>query len=119
MASSQLNPALSDLVQRVLAGVLWAMPRLITLVGNRALEATAIMRELTPQTGRAHVIGITGAPGSGKSTLTNELIKEFRRRGRSVGVVAVDPTSTLTGGAVLGDRIRMLENYQDAEVFIR
>src|SRR6478672_6607127 len=90
MVSPQTNPALLDLARRGLAG-------------ER----------------RAHVIGITGAPGSGKSTLTNELIKAYRQQGKSVGVVAVDPTSTLTGGAVLGDRIRMLENYQDSGVFIR
>ena len=119
MDSTQSNPALLDLARRGLAGERRAIARLITLMENRAPEAPALLRELTPHTGRAHVIGITGAPGSGKSTLTNELIKEYRRQGKTVGVVAVDPTSTLTGGAVLGDRIRMLENYQDAGVFIR
>lgn len=119
MTTSQIDPALLDLARRGLAGERRAIARLITIVENRSPTAAALMRELTPHTGQAHVIGITGAPGSGKSTLTNELIKEYRRQGKSVGVVAVDPTSTLTGGAVLGDRIRMLENYQDAGVFIR
>ncbi len=119
MASPQTNPVLLDLARRGLAGERRAIARLITLMENRAPEAATLMHELTPHTGQAHVIGITGAPGSGKSTLTNELIKEYRRQGKSVGVVAIDPTSTLTGGAVLGDRIRMLENYQDSGVFIR
>jgi LAO/AO transport system kinase len=119
MSVTPISQAAAELVERGLAGERRAMSRLITLVENRTPEAAMLMRAITPHTGRAHVIGITGAPGSGKSTLTNELIKEFRRRGRTVGVVAIDPTSTLTGGAVLGDRIRMLENYQDAGVFIR
>ncbi len=119
MSSIETNPAAAELVRRGLAGDRRALARLITLVENRSPEATRLMHELTPHTGRAHVIGITGAPGSGKSTLTNELIKEYRRRGCTIGVVAIDPTSTLTGGAVLGDRIRMLENYQDTGVFIR
>ncbi len=119
MALPHENPALVELVRRGLAGERRAMARLITLVENRTAEGQAALHHLNPHTGRAYILGITGAPGSGKSTLTNELIKEFRRRNRTVGVVAIDPTSTLTGGAVLGDRIRMLENYQDSAVFIR
>jgi len=115
----EVNPALIELVQRGINGDRRALARCITLIENRAVEAPALMHQIYPHIGRAHLIGITGAPGSGKSTLTNELIKEFRKRGRKVGVVAVDPTSTLTGGAVLGDRIRMLENFGDKDVFIR
>lgn len=117
--SNQIDAGVADLVRRGIAGERRALARLITLVENRTAEDQAALHLLNPHTGNAYILGITGAPGSGKSTLTNELIKEFRKRGRKVGVVAVDPTSTLTGGAVLGDRIRMLENYQDPDVFIR
>jgi LAO/AO transport system kinase len=113
------DEAIADLVRRGLAGERRATARLITLVENRTAAGQAALHLLNKHTGRAYILGITGAPGSGKSTLTNELIKEFRQRQRTVGVVAIDPTSTLTGGAVLGDRIRMLENYQDQQVFIR
>ncbi len=95
------------------------LPRLATLIENgdpRGLEALDL---LYPLTGRAHVIGITGPPGAGKSSLISKLIGEFRREGQRVAVVAVDPSSTLTGGAVLGDRIRMLEHQQDDGVFVR
>ncbi len=118
-ADTNTGSGVQEWARRALGGERRALARLITIIENRLPEAAAVMREITPHIGKAHIIGITGAPGSGKSTLTNGLIKEFRSRGRSVGVVAVDPTSTLTGGAVLGDRIRMLENYQDSEVFIR
>ena len=78
-----------------------------------------MLKELFPHTGRATVIGITGAPGAGKSTLTDRLVHELRREGKAVGVLAVDPTSPYTGGAVLGDRIRMLSHHADPGVFIR
>jgi len=95
------------------------MARLITLIENDGPEAQAALAALYPYTGRAHVVGVTGAPGTGKSTLVNELTQELRRQGRSVGIIAVDPTSPFTGGAILGDRIRMQELTADPGVFIR
>ena len=114
-----MTVAVEQMVERALAGQRLAVARLITQVENRTAEGVEALRLLTPHTGRAHIIGLTGAPGSGKSTLTNALIKEFRRQGKMVGVVAIDPSSAISGGAVLGDRIRMLENYSDAGVFVR
>ncbi|HYB90699.1 MAG TPA: methylmalonyl Co-A mutase-associated GTPase MeaB [Candidatus Binataceae bacterium] len=96
-----------------------ALPRLITLVVDRAPEASGIIERIYPRTGRAHVIGITGAPGAGKSTLVNRLIANYRAVGKQVAVIAIDPSSPFTGGAVLGDRVRMTEHHKDAGVYIR
>ncbi|MBI4317094.1 MAG: methylmalonyl Co-A mutase-associated GTPase MeaB [Chloroflexi bacterium] len=108
-----------SLAQRILNGDRRAVARLITLVEDGAAEAEQELRDLYPRTGRAHVVGITGPPGSGKSTLARELAKEFRARSREVGIVAVDPSSPFTGGALLGDRVRMQELSTDPGVFIR
>ncbi len=108
-----------ELIARLLAGDRRAVARLITLIENDGPEAQAALAALYPHTGRAHVVGVTGAPGTGKSTLVNELTQELRRQGRSVGIIAVDPTSPFTGGAILGDRIRMQELTADPGVFIR
>jgi LAO/AO transport system kinase len=109
----------SSLADRVLAGDVRAASRLMRDLDDRLPSARAVLRHLFPRTGRAYVIGLTGAPGAGKSSLTDRLIAYHRGRGRSVGVVAVDPTSPFSGGAILGDRIRMQDHALDPEVFIR
>jgi LAO/AO transport system kinase len=96
-----------------------ALARLLTAVENRTPVAEAAMRQLYPHAGRAHLVGITGPPGAGKSTLVAALIAELRRVGRSVAVIAVDPSSPITGGALLGDRVRMQAYAEDDGVFIR
>lgn len=96
-----------------------ALARLLTFIENDNPRADAILDEVHESTGSAQLIGITGPPGAGKSTLVNQVIKQYRAQGVTVGVLAVDPSSTLTGGATLGDRVRMLETYADDGVFIR
>jgi LAO/AO transport system kinase len=96
-----------------------ALARLITHVENRAPEVTAIMERIYPKTGRAHVVGITGPPGAGKSTLISRLVANYRAAGKSIAVLAIDPSSPFSGGAVLGDRIRMADHYKDSGVYIR
>lgn len=109
----------SALAERVLGGDVLAASRLMRDLDDRLPSARAALRELFPRTGRSYVIGITGAPGAGKSSLTDRLIAYHRSKGRSVGVVAVDPTSPFSGGAILGDRIRMQDHALDPGVFIR
>lgn len=107
------------LAQRILSGDVRAASRLMREVDDLQPGAVAELQEIFPHTGKAYVIGITGAPGAGKSTLTDRLIAAFRKQGKSVGVIAVDPTSPFTGGAILGDRIRMQDHAGDTGVFIR
>ena len=107
------------LADRVLAGDRRAIARAITVLESDGPQAGELLRRLHPKTGRAHVIGVTGSPGTGKSTLTDKLIEHYRREGRSVGVIAVDPSSPFSGGAILGDRIRMQGRSTDPQVFIR
>jgi LAO/AO transport system kinase len=109
---------LDALIDRLVAGDVAALARCITLVEDRELGA-AVRQRIRPLAGRANVIGFTGAPGVGKSTLVDAYISELRRAGQSVAVAAVDPSSPLTGGAVLGDRIRMHRHTADPGVFIR
>jgi LAO/AO transport system kinase len=112
-------PDPSALARDTLAGDRRALARLMTVVENRSEAARPALAALFPHTGRAHIIGVTGAPGAGKSSLINELAKAYRRRGLRVGILAVDPTSPFSGGAILGDRVRMQELAGDAGVFIR
>jgi len=108
-----------DLARQVLANEIRAVARALRLVDDRAPESRDLLRALWPNTGKAWVLGVTGSPGAGKSTLCDQLITTYRARGERVGVVAVDPTSPYTGGAILGDRIRMSRHSSDAGVFIR
>jgi LAO/AO transport system kinase len=96
-----------------------ATARVCRLVDDRVGDYLTVLKDLFPHTGRAWTIGVTGVPGAGKSTLTNGLIAAFRKQGKRVAVVAVDPTSPFTGGAILGDRIRMQDHFEDPDVFIR
>jgi LAO/AO transport system kinase len=107
------------LADGVLAGSQRALARLATHVENGDEIGRAGLAKLYPSSGRAHIVGITGPPGAGKSTLINALVADLRRRERRVGVIAIDPTSPLSGGATLGDRIRMLDRQADPGVFIR
>ena len=108
-----------SLATRVLAGHVPSAARLIRWVEDGRPEGREALRELYPKTGRAYVVGVTGPPGAGKSTLVSALIGELRRRGRRVGVLAVDPSSPFSGGAILGDRVRMQRHSTDPGVFIR
>ncbi len=109
----------SDLATQLLAGEARALARAITRVENSQPEATGLLKAIRGHTGQAWVVGITGAPGVGKSTLLNALIGEFRGRGKTVAVLAVDPSSPYSGGAILGDRIRMADYAADPDVFVR
>src|SRR5579872_1732687 len=111
--------ATSELAQRLLAGDRRALARAITLVQDDAPGGWELVREIYPRTGRAAIVGFTGPPGAGKSTLIGALISRRRAAGRVIGVLSIDPSSPFTGGAVLGDRIRLAEHFLDAGVFIR
>ena len=115
---ARLPPA-GSLADRVLRGEVRAVARLMRLIDDAQPDAEAALRALFPHTGRAQIVGITGNPGAGKSTLVDRLIAHLRKQGKTVGVLAVDPTSPFTGGAILGDRIRMQDHALDPGVFIR
>nr|MDO8098237.1 methylmalonyl Co-A mutase-associated GTPase MeaB [Candidatus Njordarchaeota archaeon] len=108
-----------DLVERLLNGDRRALGKLMTLVDDGAPEGREAIIKLFPKTGSAHIVGITGAPGVGKSSLINAITTKLREKGKTVGIVAVDPTSPFSGGALLGDRIRMQDHFTDEGVFIR
>jgi LAO/AO transport system kinase len=110
---------MTELVERAKAGDVRSTARLITLLEKRDPGAIELLKEIYPACGKAHLIGITGPPGMGKSCLVAGLIRRFRNRGLTVGVLAVDPSSPFSGGALLGDRVRMMEQSGDKQVFIR
>lgn len=105
--------------EKLLQGSKRACARLITMLENNDKDAIGILKKLYNKSGKAYVIGVTGPPGAGKSTLTDKLTKELRKQGKKVGIVAIDPTSPFSGGAILGDRIRMSDLALDKDVFIR
>jgi LAO/AO transport system kinase len=109
----------NQLLERFAAHDRVALARLITLVENRSAEVSEVMEAIYDRLGNAFIIGVTGAPGAGKSTLVNQLIVKYRAREKPVAVLAIDPSSPFSGGAVLGDRVRMTDHYRDTGVYIR
>jgi LAO/AO transport system kinase len=108
-----------NLVDRVRAGELRALARAISIVEDHGAEAMELLKALFPYSGNAMLLGLTGSPGAGKSTLVDQIAREYRKQGKTIGIVAVDPSSPFSGGAILGDRIRMQSHYADQGIYIR
>ena len=115
----QRVPSLTTFVGRVRSGDVRALARAITAIENDSAQASQLMKALFQYSGNATVIGLTGSPGSGKSTLVDQLAREYRKQEKTIGIIAVDPTSPYTGGAILGDRIRMQAHHADNAIYIR
>ncbi len=117
--TDRLQERTSSLIDSLRSGDARSLARAISIVENRAPGWSDLLKALFPHTGKSRVIGLTGAPGAGKSTLVDQLAKLYRKQERTVGIVAVDPTSPYTGGAILGDRIRMQDHFADPGIYIR
>jgi LAO/AO transport system kinase len=117
--TGSLNRDHSTSIDQLRTGDVRALARAISTVENRSAGSVELLKALFPHTGRASVIGLTGAPGAGKSTLVDQLARHYRKHEQTVGIIAVDPTSPYTGGAILGDRIRMQEHFSDPGIYIR
>jgi LAO/AO transport system kinase len=113
------NHHIQELVTHLRDGNVRALSRAISTVENRTRESTELLKALFPFSGNALLIGLTGAPGAGKSTLVDQVAREYRKQGKTIGIVAVDPTSPFSGGAILGDRIRMQAHHADKGIYIR
>jgi LAO/AO transport system kinase len=111
--------SLEHFIERIRSGDVRSLARAISAIEDNSAQATRLMQALFPHSGRATVIGLTGSPGSGKSTLVDQLAREYRKEEKTIGIVAVDPTSPYTGGAILGDRIRMQAHHADTGIYIR
>ena len=114
-----MNPNIQTWIEQLRSGDVRTLARAISIVENRAPGWSELLKALFAHSGKARVLGLTGPPGAGKSTLVDQLARYYRRRNRTVGIVAVDPTSPYTGGAILGDRIRMQEHFSDPGIYIR
>jgi LAO/AO transport system kinase len=117
--TDSLNPKLHQAIESLRSGAPLPLARAISAIENRAAGSSELLKALFPHTGKARIIGLTGAPGSGKSTLVDQLAKHYRKQNYTVGIIAVDPTSPYTGGAILGDRIRMQDHHADPGIYIR
>ena len=114
-----MKPDLQPWIERLRSGDPRALARAISTVENRTSDSADLLKALFPHSGKARILGLTGAPGAGKSTLVDQLAKHYRHQGKTLGIIAVDPTSPYTGGAILGDRIRMQDHHSDPGVYIR